>query len=75
MQCYKIPYLVLNGLDLTHILTAQRPVLIMKHKLTCVLRSQPVGSIPMRKGITLLSNEGYFHLWLPIQGPTQVCQM
>ena len=28
----------------------------------------------MRKGTTLLSNESYFHLWLPNSGPTQGCQ-
>ena len=31
----------------------------MKSKLTHVLRSLPAGSIPMRKGTTLLSNKGY----------------
>ena len=65
---------MLKGLDLTHILEAQRPMLIMKSKLTHVLRSLPVGSIPTRKGTTLHSNEGYFHLWLPNLGPTQGCQ-
>ena len=49
-------------------------MLIMKNKLTHALRSIPAGSIPMRKGTTLLSNEGYFHLWLPNSGPTQGCQ-
>ena len=34
MQCYKIPYSVLRGSDLNHILEAQRPMLIMKCKLT-----------------------------------------
>ena len=62
---------MLRGSDLTHILEAQRPTLIMKNKLTHALRSLPVGSIPMRKGTTLHSNEGYFHLWLPNLGPTQ----
>ena len=65
---------MLRGLDLTHILEAQRPTLIMKKKLTYALRSPPAGSILMRKGPTLLSNEGYFHLWLPNLGPTQGCQ-
>ena len=46
-------------------------MLIMKKKLTHVLRSLPVGSILMRKGPTLLLNEGYFHIWLPNLGPTQ----
>ena len=46
-------------------------MLIMKNKLTHVLRSLPAGSIPMRKGITLLSNKGYFNLWSPNLGPTQ----
>ena len=49
-------------------------MLIMKSKLTHALRSLPVGSIPMKKGTTLHSNEGYFHLWLPNSGPTQGCQ-
>ena len=49
-------------------------MLIMKNKLTHMLRSIPAGSIPMRKGTTLLSNKGYFHLWLPNSGPTQGCQ-
>ena len=49
-------------------------MLIMKSKLTHMLRSLPVGSVPMRKGTTLHSNEGYFHLWLPNSGPTQGCQ-
>ena len=62
------------GLDLTHILEAQRPTLFMKSKLTHALRSIPVGSIPTRKGSTLHSNEGYFHLWLPNLMPTQGCQ-
>ena len=53
------------GLDLTHILEAERPMLIMKSKLTHTLRSIPVGSVPTRKGTTLRSNKGYFHLWLP----------
>ena len=65
---------MLRGSDLTHILEVQRPTLIMKKKLTHTLRSLPVGSVPMRKGSTLLSNEGYFHLWLPNLVPTQVCQ-
>ena len=65
---------MLRGSDLTHILKVQRPTLIMKSKLTHALRSLPAGSIPMRKGTTLHSNEGYFHLWLPNLGPTQVCQ-
>ena len=55
--------MVPKDLELTHVLKAQRPVLIMKNKLTCALRSQPAGSIPMRKGITLISNEGYFNQW------------
>ena len=46
----------------------------MKNKLTHTLRPIPAGSIPMRKGTTLLSNKGHFHLWLPNLGPTQVCQ-
>ena len=46
-------------------------MLSMKKKLTHALRSLPVGSIPMRKGSTLLSNEGYLHLWLPNSEPTQ----
>ena len=46
----------------------------MKKKLTHALRPLPVGSVPMRKGSTLLSDEGYFHLWLPNLGPTQGCQ-
>ena len=33
-----------------------------------------MGSILTRKGSTLLSNKGYFHLWLPNLGPTQGCQ-
>ena len=49
-------------------------MLIMKNKLTHTLRPIPAGSIPMRKGTTLLSNKGYFHLWLPNLGPTQGCQ-
>ena len=44
---------------------------MMKKKLTHMLRSLPVGSVPMRKGSTLLSNKGYFHLWLPNSVPTQ----
>ena len=28
----------------------------------------------MRKGSTLLSNEGYFHLWIQNSGPAQGCQ-
>ena len=31
----------------------------MKNKLTHALRSLPVGSVPTRKGTTLLSNKGY----------------
>ena len=50
---------MLRGLDLTHIPEAQWPAFVMKNKLTHVLRSLPAGSIPMRKGTTLLSNEGY----------------
>ena len=46
----------------------------MKKKLTHTLRSLPAGSILTRKGSTLLSNEGYFHLWLPNLGLTQGCQ-
>ena len=65
---------MLRGSDLTHILGVQRPMLIMKNKLTHTLRPIPAGSIPTRKGTTLLSNEGYFHLWLPNSGPTQGCQ-
>ena len=65
---------MLRGSDLTHILEVQRPTLIMKKKLSHTLRSLSGGSVPMRKGSTLLSNEGYFHLWLPNLGPTQVCQ-
>ena len=49
-------------------------MLIMKNKLTYVLRSLSAGSVPMRKGTTLLSNKGYFHLQLPNSGPTQGCQ-
>ena len=30
-----------------------------------------MGSIPTRKGTTLHSNKGYFHLWLPNSVPTQ----
>ena len=70
----KFLYSLLRGSDLTHIPEAQWPTLIMKNKLTHALRSLPVGSIPMRKGTTLLSNEGYFHLQLPNSGPTQGCQ-
>ena len=65
---------MLRGSDLTHILGGQRPTLIMKSKLTHTLRSLPAGSILMRKGTTLHSNKGYFHLWLPNSGPTQGCQ-
>ena len=64
----------MRGSDLTHILEVQRPMLIMKNKLTHVLRPIPAGSVLMRKGTTLLSNEGYFHLWLPNSRPTQGCQ-
>ena len=49
-------------------------MLIMKNKLTHMLRSLPAGSVPMRKGTTLLSNKGYFHLRLPNLVPTQGCQ-
>ena len=59
MWCYKYPYSLLRGLDLTHIPEVQWPTFVMKNKLTHTLRSLPVGSIPMRKGTTLLSNEGY----------------
>ena len=65
---------MLRGLDLTHILEVQRPALIMKSKLTHALRSLPVGSVLMRKGTTLLSNKGYFHLWLPNLGPPRDAQ-
>ena len=44
---------------MTHIPEAQWPTLIMKNKLTHALRSLPAGSIPVRKGTTLLSNKGY----------------
>ena len=57
----KFPYSLLRGSDLTHIPEVQWPMLIMKNKLTHMLRSLPAGSIPMRKGTTLLSNKGYFH--------------
>ena len=75
VECNVIKFILgTEGLDLTHILEAQRPMLIMKKKLTHTLRYLPVGSIPMRKGSTLLSNEGYFHLWLPIWGPPRCTQ-
>ena len=62
---------MLRGSDLTHILEVQRPTLIMKSKLTHALKSLPAGSIPMRKGTTLHSNKGYFHLCFPNSVPTQ----
>ena len=56
---------MLKGLDLTHELKVQRPMLIMKCKFNHALKSPPLASIPMRKGTTVLSNEAYFHQWLP----------
>ena len=50
---------MLRGSDLTHIPEVQWPTLITKNKLTLTLKSLPVGSVPTRKGTTLLSNEGY----------------
>ena len=70
----RYPYSVLRGSDLTHILKAQWPVFIMKKKIPHVLQSLPVGSIPTKKGTTLLSNEGYSQPMASNSGPTQGCQ-
>ena len=79
--CYKTPYSVLKDSDLTHVPKAQRPVLIMKHKLTRALRSQPVGSVPVRKGPHCFQTKGAFiygfqfgaHPGMPKCNRTQDC--
>ena len=46
----------------------------MKNKLPHMLKSLPVGSVPMRKGTTLLLNEGYSQLMASNSEPTQLHQ-
>ena len=65
---------MLRGLDLTHIPEVQWPVFIMKNKLPHMLKSLPVGSVPMRKGTTLLLNKGYSQPMASNSEPTQVHQ-